>query len=48
LVDFPADPHCGAAWDDRESASGSSCGLGAELVPALLALAALRRRRRRQ
>jgi hypothetical protein len=42
-VDVP-DPQCNAAWKNKESAS--SCGLGFELAPILLTLAALRRRAR--
>jgi hypothetical protein len=40
-----ADPQCSAPSTGRESA-GSSCGLGFELVPALLLMAPLARRRR--
>jgi len=44
-IDFPNDPHCASASDDRERAVVRSCGLGFEivLVPALVALR-LRRR----
>ena len=40
-----ADPQCASFHDDREATTGASCGLGAELVPLLGALALAWRRR---
>ncbi len=45
LVDFPEDPQCRTARQWSES--DRSCGLGFEIVPTLLPLVALRRRRGR-
>ena len=42
----PADAHCFGPTDNREKIGGGRCGIGFEVAPFLVGIAALRRRRR--